>query len=362
MHKLNSLSTANINYSSLNPLTASDSSLRLYECLTHKDFDSILRDPELFWLSFCKSFFDHQSKNYDVNFFVTIENGEIRYSGMNGTMEELRNTIEKIRHCLIDGLNNRKNVAILQTCYSFFPSSYLFTPENLSNNCPAEFKISKDWYESFIKHVLPDFLENCGASYTQEPTEDPARSRIHINWKNILIYPIPSKTIAAPQPIGEVLYALYQTQQHCDFTISCTDGTMIKTHSALLYAYGGSVLQKLLTSQFKESKDKVITFGNHNNDIIKIFLEFIYLGGEKFIEGMTLSTDLNITKLYELFEFAHMYEVQILIDCCTNLISLKATKENLREIKELANFYNNEHLKQLFNHLSSTPKTNSIKV
>ena len=220
MYTIDSLRTRSINYSSRNPSTAVESSKKLYQCLSQKDFDTILRDSDLFWLSFCKSFFHHQNKNYDVNFFVTIENEEIRYSGINGTMAELRKTIEKIRQCLIDGLNNRKNVTLLQTSYSFFPSNYLFTPENLSNDCPTEFKISKDWYESFIKHVLPDFLENCGAKYIQKPTEGPARSLIQINWKNILLYPIASKPISVPGLIGKPLYSLYQNEEYCDIGIS----------------------------------------------------------------------------------------------------------------------------------------------
>lgn len=361
MYKIDSLTPSHINYSALTPTTTLESSKKVHQCLSQKDFDTVLRDPDLFWLSFCKSFFHHQNKNYDVNFFVTIENEEIRYSGLNDAMKELRKTIEKIRQCLIDGLNNRKNVTILQTCYSFFPSNYLFTPENVSNDSPTEFKIAKDWYESFIKHVLPDFLENCGATYIHEQTEDLARSRIQIHWKDMLVYPIPCKTMLEPRPIGEALYPLYQKQEHCDFSISCMDGTLIKTHSALLYAYGGSVLQKLVISDFKESKDRVVTFETHSTDIVKNFLDFIYLGGKKFLEKMTLSRDLDITKLYELFDFAHMYGVETLMDCCTNLISLQATKEDIGEIKELANLYNNEHLKQLADHFYPQ-QNNPIKV
>lgn len=364
MYKIDSLIIRSANYSSPKvsttlggSSTALESSKKLHRCLSQKDFDTILKDPDLFWLSFCKSFFLHQNKNYDVNFYVTIENEEILYSGINGTIEELRKTIEKIRECLIEGLHNRKNVTIQQTSYSFFPSYYLFTPDNLSNNCPTEFKISKDWYESFMKHVLPDFLENCGATCIQERTEDSTRSRLQITWKDVLIYPIASKPISTPEPIGKALYPLYQKQEHCDFTICCADGVVIKSHFALLYGYGGYVLQKLLTSDFKESKDRVITFETHSTDIIKDFLEFIYLGGKEFSEKMILSKDLDIIKLYELFDFAHMYGIETLMDCCTNLISLKATKEDISEIKELANLYNNEHLQQLCNHFY--PKQNN---
>lgn len=362
MYKIDSLTPSHVDYSSFTSRTTLESSKKVHQCLSQKDFDTVLRDPDLFWLSFCKSFFHHQNKNYDVNFSVTIENEEIRYAGHNGAMEELKKTIEKIRQCLIHGLNHRKDVTFLQTCSSFLPSNYVFNLENVSDDCPTEFKIAKDWYESFIKHVLPDFLENCGATYIQKQTENPACSRIQIHWKNILTYPIPCKTIPAPKPIGEVLYSLYEKQQNCDFSIRCMDGTLIKAHSALLYAYGGAVLQKLLTSDFKESKDKVVTFGTHGKDIIKIFLEFIYLGGNKFSERMILCDDLHITKLYELFEFAHMYEVKTMIDCCTNLISLKATKENLKEIQELASVYNNTHLNQLCNHFFSKMKNNPIRV
>lgn len=118
------------------------------------------------------------------------------------------------------------------------------------------------------------------------------------------------------------------------------------------------------SSPFSSKMNKYTTQGQmfYRKHIIEAFLKLIYLGGKEFSEKMILSNNLDINKLYNLFTFAHMYEVKTLIDCCTNLISLQATKEDMGEIKKLASFSNNEHLKELYDYFSREQKINLVKV
>lgn len=339
-------------------------SKKVDEYILQKDFERLIKDSNLFWLSFCKTFSSYQKSDGRTDFQVLRENEHIECSGTKIAIDTIKKIMEQFRKILTAGIRDRTNIRLLQTSFSFRPSSYIFTLDNLGSNrdiTPIRFEIPDDWY-NLIEPVLPYFIENCGAAYKNDPTENSTDSVIQINWKDRLIYPISSLPIPLPKPIGHALYPLYQNQEYCDFTISYEDGMVIKSHFALLYAYGGSVLQKLLTSHFKEGREKAIAFETHRKEIIEAFLEFIYLGGKEFSEKMILSNDLDITKLYNLFTFAHMYEVETLINCCTNLISLKATKEDLREIKELASLYNNEHLKELCNYFSCEQKLNLVKV
>lgn len=334
-------------------------SKRLNECLARKDFETIIKDPMLFWFSYCKAFFNHRCGDNREYFSVSIESEEIRYAGSRGVIQSLKDTIEHIRECLVNDWDKKIHVEILQTSYGV---DYYFSPvRNISDNS-KNFKVFKNWYNLFIQPALSDLAENCGAAYKNDYSETREGTIIQITWKNSLIYPITPKKITEPAPIGTILYPLYQTQEHCDFSITCKDGAVIKSHFALLYGYGGSVLQRLLTSDFKETRERSISFENHSKDVLESFLEFIYMGAVEFSEKMIASKDLDITKLYELFDFAHMYQVEALVDCCSNLISLVATKEDLVEIQYLADMYDNAHLKQLCEYYSPKRQDNLLKV
>lgn len=346
-------------YSEIPSQNSLEISKRLNECLARKDFETIIKDPILFWFSYCKAFFNHRRGEEVEYFSVSIEGEEIRYSGSAGVIKSLKDTMEHIRECLVEDWDKRINVEILQTSYAI---DYYFSPaRNISDNS-KNFKIFKNWYDLFIKPALSDFAENCGAVYKDDYSETRGGTILQVTWKNSLIYPITPKPIAEPAPIGKILYPLYQRQEHCDFSLHCKDGAVIKSHFALLYGYGGCVLQRLLTSDFKETRERSISFENHPKDVIESFLEFIYGGAAEFSEKMIASKDLDITKLYELFHFAHMYQVEALVDCCSNLISLVATKENLVEIQRLADMYDNAHLKQLYEHYSPKRQDNLLKV
>lgn len=102
----------------------------------------------------------------------------------------------------------------------------------------------------------------------------------------------------------------------------------------------------------KETLHKEILLAEYSENTVRAFIDFIYLGGKTFSQNVILSKNKNEINLLELLDFAKTYEIEILLDCCTNLISLFATNKNLVELQPLTTLYEIEHLNKLFKHLS----------
>lgn len=354
----------------------SKNSDKLDMCLERKDCESIIKDPDLFWLAYCKTIFPHQNKKDGWSFSVSIEDKNISFSGKDHTIEKMQEMIEEIRKFLLEGLESKKNCEILVIeRLGYF---YLRKESEFIDVVHTPVGYPDGWYHNGIKAALPNLAELCGAIYTEAkksqlvqvhsllPAEIKSVPVIRINWQeeSHLVYPIPPTFIPEQEEVGKALYCLYQKQQLCDFSLASKDNT-IKVHSSLLYIYGGPVLQKLLTSDMKETVDKVVSFPEYSQNTVQAFIEFIYLGGRGFSEKVVASKNqntINLFELFDLFEFANTYQVKNLIDCCTNLITLVANKQDLKLIQNLADFYDNKHLKQFCDYLSHKENAIFIKV
>ena len=144
----------------------------------------------------------------------------------------------------------------------------------------------------------------------------------------------------------------------CDFKI-LTKTDVLDVHSNILFINGGDVVQKSMENNFIESEKKMISFENFSSETISDYIKFIYLGAENFFKEY-ISTEMEEeSNIFELFDFANQYQVMPLIDCCTNIISLLATKDNADEIQELVTKYNNSHLQELHNVLVPLNDSNS---
>ncbi len=361
----NSIPPTNVNFSI--------KSEKIDSHLERQDFETIIKDRELFWLAYCKAVFPHQNKKALDSFFVFIEGTNINISGEGHTIKKTQDVIEELRAFFVEGLKSRKTfeifiVPLLSDCL-FRKESPLIDLRYINSGYCTE------WYCDFIKPALPQLAEFCGALYTEDRKNQLLKTHdyfpllikevqvIRINWQKQfhLIYPISPKCIPEQEELGKALYSLYQKQQFCDFSLKTKDQT-IKVHSNLLYVYGGPVFQGLLTSNMKETIDKAISFAEYSQSTVEAFIDFIYLGGKAFSEKMISSNQQNTIDLFELFELANTYQIETLIDCCTNLISLMTTKQDLEIIEQLATTYNNKHLKQLCDYLSPEKNTLLIKV
>ncbi len=349
---------------------------RLESCLQKKDFETIIRDSELFWLAYCKALLPFQDERKSDEFLISNEGKNIIVSGIRNTIKEINNVIKEIREFFIECLNRKVifNIVVINETNDIYirkESPLISLVDNNQRSC------FQPLYYDFVKPALQKLAEFCGACYTEDqkslniqPILDDFAPQmknceiIHISWKEDIhcVYPILPKTIPARQDANEALYLLYQKQEFCDFCLVSKENQTLKIHSALLYVHGGPILQNLLTSGMKETANKTIIFPDYSQNAIRAFIEFIYLGGQAFSEKMSSTEEGKELDLLELFEMAHTYQINTLIDCCTNLMSLSATKENLEIIKKYAALYKNEHLTSLCEYLSPEKQVNQIKV
>jgi hypothetical protein len=83
-----------------------------------------------------------------------------------------------------------------------------------------------------------------------------------------------------------------------------------------------------------------------SHQTLKAFIDYLYLGQKALMP--------DNCNPYHLLTKAYDWQLPDLIDCCTNLISLKANPQDADTISTLANRYDNDHLRRLATHLHST--------
>jgi len=149
---------------------------------------------------------------------------------------------------------------------------------------------------------------------------------------------------------------MQQDQLFCDFKIASKEG-IIELHSNILFLNGGPVIQTMMRSTMKEGLEKAVSFTDYSSGAIKEFIQYLYVGGKAFSDGYISSH--HEANVYELLDFAHKFQISTLVDCCTNIISQLADKEEVQEIERLAELFGNSHLKQLAEHFkgSASAKT-----
>ncbi len=342
-------------------------------CLARKDYITIIQNKDLFWQAFCKALFPHQNKKESNIFSVCMEGNTIKFLGKEHIIKNTQDLIEEMRGFFLEGLKDNKNVEILVVKRL---DDYHLKKEcdfiDLSHVSDGYFD---HWYNKFVKPALPELAKFCGALYVEDKKNQLVHTCsltqprtvgvevIRIKWaeESHLIYPIAPKVIPEREELGKALYSLYQKQEGCDFSLVSKEGKT-KVHSLLLRVYGGPVLQKLLSSHMKETNEASISFATYSKSIVDAFMDYIYLGGKAFSEKILSSKEDKMINIIELFEFAHTYQVDTLVDCCTNIISLVATKNDLETLQSVLALHDNPHLKQICDHLSVKDNTSIIKV
>ncbi|MFZ0565934.1 MAG: BTB/POZ domain-containing protein [Chlamydiales bacterium] len=197
---------------------------------------------------------------------------------------------------------------------------------------------------------IKPFCQNCLLSSALKPFvplyEEPSDIRTSENRYvtfDHFPYPIEPKKIPQRDANGHLkaMYSRYQDQTLCDVSIFTKEG-ILKVHSAPLCEYGGKMVKEMILQQ--EPTEKEIRFDEFSLKCVKAFIDFVYLG-EKGLEPKSVrERDVDV---YELLKMAYTYQVQPLIDCCTNLISLSASVNDLEKVKSYADSYKNGHLLEL---------------
>ncbi|HSW86549.1 MAG TPA: hypothetical protein VLG49_03500 [Rhabdochlamydiaceae bacterium] len=176
-------------------LKFSINSIAFDQCVQRKDVETIIRDPELFWLAYCHALLSNQNNNKDWLFCVALSGQNVEYSGKSHILRKNRAIVEQIRTHIADGFENKKNVEILLIEHSL---DYYLRKESESidvSECPLD-RYPVHWYRDFIKPALPKIAEFCGAIYAEGKKELPVSTSsylpafiqkvetIKINWPN----------------------------------------------------------------------------------------------------------------------------------------------------------------------------------
>lgn len=312
----------------------------LNNCLKRHDFSTIIKNKDLFWLACCKAFYPHQNIQDKQLFYLTqISPHELHLDSNLATLSNIQSFIENLRELFIANYEKESDFKI----------------EFLVSNIFINFKDKKglglnfDLFSSLIAPSLADLAHSLGAIYSKDPESDMI---FNIQWKpNVKVsYPIEPISFFPRENLRQDFYDLFKRQKCCDFTLTSGDCQSIQVHSALLFLYGGEMVNKLLENPLLESHEKRISFKKFTFCTVQAFAEFTYLGPCDFMEW-AYRHKIDYT---ELLEFASVYQIPALIDCSTNLISTVATPLDSKNITLLAKLYNNEHLKKLAAHLAKT--------
>jgi len=224
--------------------------------------------------------------------------------------------------------------------------------------------ISEFWFRDYVRPTMPSLADSLGATcsnevlpikYISERTGNQQKDIevFKIDWSNSYyhVYPIPAKEMPSREDFHGLMYSMYKNQTLCDLSIVAKEKdkeVVLKVHSLPFYNYGGEMIQSLLTNGMKEGIEKKVHFEDLSINTLKAFIDFIYLGEDGLKPDNVQQSGVN---LFELLQMAHTYQVPALVDCCTNLIALFASIEDLEIIKGFAKLYNNDHLRQLCAHL-----------
>lgn len=143
------------------------------------------------------------------------------------------------------------------------------------------------------------------------------------------------------------VYTLYQEKKLCDVALKAVDGELW-VHSRVLVS-ASPVFHAMFSGDFQERHRKEIAFTSVQLDHLKIFIDFLYLGAEAFMERYT-EEKISGELLSVLFGLAQQYTIRPLTDCCINLMAFCVNPKDEEEVEamaKLADFYQNDQLGRL---------------
>jgi hypothetical protein len=334
----------------------------LENAFSRKDFIKIIESPDLFWMAFCNAL--SQTESEDSEYFSTFVQGKtLTVAGEEYIISDVQKFLEEIRKLFVKAHTPKNSFFILpiKITSDYFVREKTDTVDLTDWLSDRVVKLYESWFISFIQPSMPILCKSIGATcsnihisqkiITGDPfnIENKNVKAFKIDWINgeHFTYPIEPKRLSPRDDLQKSIYSMYEKHILCDLSIVAKDG-IVKVHSIPLFTYGGDMIQKMLTCNMKESLEKVVSFKEFSLNSVKAFVDFMYLG-ENGLKPESVSK--NDVDLYELFQMANTYQVQELIDCCTNLLSLFSSTEDVEKIKHLAEFYENEHLKELYENL-----------
>lgn len=131
-----------------------------------------------------------------------------------------------------------------------------------------------------------------------------------------------------------------------DFKIICQYQEFL-VHKVVL-AYSSPVFQKLLETPMKEAKTNQIAINNFQPNVVELMINYMYSDSE-------IQEDLSQETLNELFQAAHMYQLEGLAKFCLKKMCKKA--KDISEVVELIAFAGSEYKEEMVQFLKDVRYT-----
>lgn len=338
--------------------------------LAGKDYDVIVKSPDLFLTLFTKALANVKLDGADGLVFQVTEKGNVlkikTYSHL--FSYSFVQAVEKLR-VIFERTMYKGHVTVLpiEIVQGSQKRIYFMEPQSTSadlRDLDPYFTCQSERFHTYVKPSLKGVAELLGGVYSekkimqvlrtpQRPEDSvPEIDAFRIDWTAEEHYVSNMAPVGIPgrESMQMHLYRMFKdnNQTNCDLTLVSCDGKELKMHGVVMHTYGGLALRTMLESTMRESLERRIVFGETPFDVLQEFVEFLYLGADALRPKVFFNTNVDPCALLHL---AVVYEIDPLIKCCTNLLYIGASTEQAKEVKELAELYNVRDLKLLAEHL-----------
>lgn len=337
----------------------------LEDLISRKDYSKIIKSEKLFWGVFCYStaLVDAEKKQVQSGHYSIVNvNGNLKISARRHILEKVKRAVNEIRLFYVDGLKKKENFQIVFPVVTH--DVFIRAVEETINLddwlSDKVFKIPNSFFRDWVKPYLQQLSSfvgtegfifqkkqkiTTGSEFSDREENNVSAFQVTWNKDGYLTYPITPVKVEVDEAAKRVFYPLYRDQILCDLEFLAKKNELIvKTHAAFLYIYGGEMMKTLLMNKMEESLTRKIQFKEFDKPVVRAYSDFIYLSLDDFNKKYSKK---GACDLVQLFKLAQMYQLEPLINCCTNLISLLSGPEDLKAIDGLAKLYENAHLKRL---------------
>lgn len=321
-------------------------------------YKEILEDRGRFWSLFCQTVFQFDSRQDQDNLF--FETFFLHCTGSQltvGATDEHRSSIERVRLYFLKNFVQKTNSSIALTP---FTANYYYWNDfedriSLKDWRVYTNKIESSLWNHKIEPYLPSMATSLGATYSRDYCkieidkgsgwEKRTIKKINIQWEPgaYFVYPIPPQEVLKTAPSD--FYKHYIEQRLCDLTLCNEAKTKVQVHSLVFDESGGKLFKKSFDRHWEPYHNEV-PFGKCSERILRLYVDFVYLG-ESALGEKVYRDEVTIDDLIDLLQLANYVDSEPLTLASANFLTLLAkTPEELEQVGEIAELFNNQHLKQ----------------
>jgi len=354
--------------------------------LDMRNYTCVLKSQELFKNLFYKANVNNSTQSED-GLKTDLVGSKIKVIGNDPIIEAIERAIECIRNAVLEAVQAKRSLTIYPIDFACDIKYYFDRDQQdgvlVWDDWTTERRVSifetihKDYIQPNLSEMFNSLRIDCAFKTKEVRTKHKIYSFnkdveiIEIKPKKgeFLTYPIPPKKTEEHAPLDLGLYSMYEKGEDCDLTLVANDGK-VQLHKVILKLRGGDVFKAMFRIFTKESEEQRIELIDNqlgklqitdetaeskkyvekgfSKETLEAFVDYLYLGAHALEEKIASRDEFDFM---ELLRFAHTYNLEPLVHCATNLISLYATPETKESIKAAAETYSNEHLQKLYDHL-----------